>query len=610
MLDLIKNFAQYQKTIKDYWRSRVFDTYFKSQCATSLRNRVSKMDSCWDLIPSTGSASVGQRFLQETYYPLVKAQIKLRRAISSNAFRYEPFFTYSSYGNTPTENAQNITQLVDSNNKNTKYRQTILLPSINYASRYGTAVIYTEYQEMVESGYQTIYDPMIGVSRKYGPLNISKSAKSYVIDPRHYFQNPNIIDSDESDYRGMIKRIPLSKIIEYYKTNPELFIKENIEKVLQKMKKSSIKEPEYVDPMGRQSKNDYNNVITQDLCIGQCQFHFEDNEDDQTYYTVWSIGEEIIRFQDNPYDRNMNQFTIITMEPRFDTWHGNSPAEDSVGNENAVNLINGIGLENLLASMNRYIFFNKNAFKDGFGNRPLNFLNPVDVSPTIALNNIMWQYQAPDISGSSNELMYSRIMQNDQRLAAASDVTNPQESGGMTNKTATAANMLQQRSDISNADIIEMMSMAYAKLGTKQELIIQQFIGNDGGVRIRPRANQQEKLLQKNEFLGNYYCYTNVQKTYYGRMQELQNTITWLINMIPSVPALQQANMAKLISETLKTVNDLNVDDIIPPELVQQIPGYQQSQVQPGQEQAGVAQENGGTDMQEQMEPAEMALAA
>lgn len=601
-LGIMENFPKYEKTISKYVRERVLNTYFPSRCFTSLKTRVNKMQACWDLIPGTGGSSQGQRFLSETYYPLVKEQIKMNRAIASNAFRFEPMYMFSASGNTPMENAINMTELVESNNKHREvlFRQKVLLPSINYTARFGSSVVYTEYQESGKNGYKTSVDPLIGVQRQYGQLEKSQLAIPHIIDPRHYFQNPNVVDPNDSDFNGFIKRIPLSKLISYVKNNPELFIKENIKKVFDKLKKGSVKENEYVDPQGRITANDFNKIITQDLIIGQFQLLFDGNEDDDMRYTIWIIGEDIIRFQDNPYDENMNQFDVITMEPRLDTWHGNTPAEDSVGNENAINLINGVGLENLLASLNRYIFYNKNAFQDNFGSKPLNFLNPVNVSPNIALNSLMYTYQVPDISGNLNEMMYSRILQNNQRTAASADLVNKANAGGMSNQTATAANMAQNQGDIKNADNIEVMSYRYASVGEKISFILKQFMANDGPVSTKPKVNQPAKTLQKTDILGNFYVETNVQKTYYGEMTRYQNVITWLANLMPAIPQLQQANIASLVRQVLRMSQTLKVDDVLP-EQIEQIPGYVQSQVQPGQEMAGAAQQV--NPQQQQMAP-------
>lgn len=591
MIDLVKEFAKYDKQITQYIIERVRNTYFSSQCFKSLTNRVNKMNDCWDL----KSGSTANRFIVDTYYPLVKQQIKMRRAIFSNSFRLDPFFMVSPAGAATTfEAAQNMQDIISANNKNIRFNEVVKWPALNMLSRYGTVVCYVEFSIDGKSVYKTRVNKNFGMVARERENRNKKVAKVTVLDPRHYFQNPLIIDHEYSDYKGHIERLPLAAIIAEYKSNPDMFIKQNIEKVIEEGKKSPLCINEYIDPQGKVSFSDYDKLLMCDVIKGQFVIKIPGNEDDYNYYNAWLINDKIVKFQDNPYDEDMCQYSVITMEPRFDTFHGNTTAEDSVGNENALNLINSVGLENLIASMRRLNVFNKNALPENFGMGGLNQFYGVDVAPNVNLANLVYSSQIQDTSGNFNELMAARINQNEQRLSATSDAVNPSNTAGSNNQTATWVQTANNQGAMLNSDIVEWVGLGFANIGRKQGIIIQQYfgVGDNGqmnGVELTARPQQESRVINKQDFEGEFEYKTNAFKSQIGEIMEDQNMVSWLQNLIGANQSLQNVNIQKMVHDIIRKSQKWNVDDIIPQQ-IQNVPGYQQS-IQPQQQGGGSVNE-------------------
>lgn len=617
MIDLVANFSKHEKVIARYVRERV-DYYFKHpKCYPGLKTRIQRLNASWDMqiaAPKTNTMrnSSQQQFLAQLNYPLVKQQMLTRRAIFSNNFRSDPIFSLRAIGNTPEENAINMQDLLQGNNEQIQFRQKFLMPSINQVCRWGVNVAYVEYDQNQEFAWRTIADPILGSKRLYGPVKSTKNAVVCPIDPLNYFQNPDIPDSDQSPYRGHIDRWRMSQFINRVKNAPDVYIKENIEKVLKDVKKSNHLEDYYYDQQKGNGRHDYDKIMINDIIRGQFQIHIDGNEDDCTYYYIEMIGDTIVRFQDNPYDLNLNQYVVLTCEPRWDYWWGNTPAEYSIANENSLNMLLGVSLENTLESMRHYIFYNKNAIDPMLWQRAgSNAKIPVDVNKDVALNNIFFTYQVPDNSSQLVGQAYARILENDQRLASRPDLNRPTAMGGPSNKTATAALEMANKGDMMDADILEQYASRLELVGRAEVIILQQFLGNMGPIMIRPSNQQRTRTITKAGITGNFGfdMETALQKSYQGEMLRYQNVITWLLNLVNSgLPV--QPNFEPLIKQVLKMGQFMKLDQVLPEGQMMNQPGYVPSANIPGQELAGPGQEvpPGMPEIEEQGEVEEEAM--
>lgn len=589
MIDYIKNFAKYQKKISQYLTGRI-DCYDRSRCKAMYKARVERLNCSWDMTPPNSTKTrrgSHSNMLIGLTYPLVKEQILVRRSIFTANYRPDPLYSLKAIGNTPREHAQNMQDILEANNEQMRYRQNTFIPGIDLVCRTGTAVVFTEYCEYSEMGWQTIVDPIFGSRRVYGPTKNTKNAKSTSFDFINYFQNPRIVSSDASEIRGHVEPVRLSTLVSRYKQNPDLYIKENIEKVIKDIKKEHFKKDEYyTDQQGKESAKDFGSVNAF-VRRGQAQIQLEGNEEDSTYYYFEMVGDTIIRFQDNPYDRNMNQYDIWTCEPRREYCWGNTPAEYSIQNEDAVNILNGLGLENAIEGMKRYIFYNQNAISPSlFRNAAHNGKIPVDVSKDIALNNILYQYQPQDTALPAIDHAYRRLMENNQRVTSTPDLNRAPASGGATNKTAYAADAMVKIGSNLDADILEKFSHCIAKTGEKQTIVLAQFLGNFGPIMISPEQAESARVVQKAQIMGNWVVHmdTSAQKNNQGEIMRYQNIVTWLLNLASAGIPLN-TNFEPMVKQVLKMGDFAHIDEILPP---QQAQTPQQQQI-PQQEQEIVA---------------------
>jgi len=599
MRDLVKDFAKLEKEITAYVKMRP-EFYFKSDCYKKLVARCNRLDSSWDM--ELAGTRRHQRknesrtqFLGQLAYPLVKEQMLIRRSIFTSNFRSDPIFSLRAIGNTPKENAINMQDLLESNNEQTRFRANTLRPSIDMVSKWGSSVIYTEYLEDQEKGWRTVADPVFGAQRVFGIVKNTKNAVCYPLDIRNYFQDPRVVDNNESGFRGHIERRRLSWLVANYQSNPDNFIKENIEQVIKDVKAKTIfKDRNYTDPQGRSTVHDFDQITVNDIMRGQFQIHIDGNEDDETYYTVWMIGDKIIRFQSNPYDMNLNQYTVLTCEPRYEYWWGNTPAEASIQNENSMNLLLGMSLENAIEQMKRYVFYNKNAINPNlFQAAASNSKIPVDVARDVNLNNVLFQFQPQDSAATSINEAYRRIMENNQRVSTTPDLNRPPASGGASNKTAYAADIMANVGNNMDMDILEQYSYCLAKVGEKQTIILAQHLGNFGPIMIRPTNTQDQRMVEKVNITGNWLVYmeTALQRSNSSEIMRYQNIVTWLLNLVNSGLPIQP-NFEPLIKHTLKMGKFAQVGEVLSDQeaMVQQ-PGFVPTQTQPGQELAGAGQE-------------------
>jgi hypothetical protein len=569
MLDLVKDFAKYEKSITSYIKERI-NSYDKSECKALLKSRITRLNSSWDMVVGGGDY-IQNDFLGQISYPLVKMQIISRRAVMSNNFRADPMFTLTPIGNTPADNATNVQDLMESNIRQTMFRAKVHKPATDMTCKWGSCVVFTEYNHNQVKGWKTTVDPMMGATRKYGIIKSTNNAVSTPINPLNYFQSEYYVDNESSRIRGHRERITLAQLINRYNQNPELYIKENIEKVIKECKSSSGLDKDFYDEQGKITKKDYDSVGVTDVQRGQVQIHIDGNEDDETYYHFEMVNDKIVRFQDNPYDMNLNQYTIMTCEPRYDYWWGNTPAEYSQANEDRLNLLLGMSIENAIESMKRYIFYNKNGINPGLMNRAAhNAKIPVDVSPEVQLNNLLFTYQVPDLSSKALGDAYARILENDQRLSSSPDLSRPTAMGGQQNNTATAATILTNKGDIQDADILEYYSNRLVEIGKNHSIILVQFLGNFGPVLISPQNKNNIRIVEKSNLVGDYEFSmdTALQKSYMGEISRYQNIVTWMNNLIHSgVPI--QPNFVPLIKQILKMGQFLRVDEVLPDQPVQ-----------------------------------------
>jgi hypothetical protein len=592
MIDLVKEFVKYEKKLSEYIDNRI-GHYKDSECYKLLDQRIKILNASWDM-RSGDLDNLGKfNFKANISYGLVKQEQLAKRAIFSNNFRNEPLFTPKAIGNTPDENAINMRDLIMSNNQQTHFRHKVLMPGNGGVAKIGVQIVFTEYCNDKTMAWRTVADPVLGSKRMYGPVKDTHNAASYLVsDPRNYVQDPCVTESDESPYRGHYEPWSLASLVNRIRQNPDLYIRENVEQVIRKYVKDGYKSEYYFEG---KTGDDYGKTILNDVFRGQFQFHIDGNEEDSTYYYIEKIGDLIIRFQDNPYDMNMNHYTVLTCERRDEYFWGNCSAEYKLTNENNLNLLLSLDLDNAIESMRKYVMFNKGAITmEAFRRASHDGIIGVDNVPTdIPIQNLFYTYQIPDNSGQTVGNTYARMMQNNQEFSSSPDINRPKAMGGPENKTLGAAQLATESGNIKDADILERLSFCWALVGDKISVIMQQFLGNFGPILVRPGMVESMRWLEKYQFTGNY-CFemdTALQQNYMGEILRYQNIVTWLQNLINGGAQLPR-NIYPFVEQTLKMGKFLKVDEYLD-QSQQQItaPGMVPTAPQPGMETAGAAQE-------------------
>jgi len=534
MIDLIKGFKKHEKLISQYITDRKV-AYERSKCKKFLLQHIERLDSSWNMeVPGDS----GNSYQGQLCYALVKQIMLSKRALFTSNYRQDPVFTMSPIGMTPAASAEAMQQAVERNNQLTKFRHSFLIPNINKMIRWGTGVAYTEYDNVSEEGYKTTIDALGNVKREYGIVKRDDLIRTYDIDVRNYGQNPDIISAEESDINWHIERWKMSELEARYKANPEKYIKENVEKVIKSIKqKHFFQDKQYVDAQGRESMKDYGRYIPMDVTRGQAQIFITDNTDDATYYNFEMVGDIIVSFQDNPYDMGMKQHTVLACEHRIEYFWGDTPASYSIQNENTLNLLHGMSVENAIQSMDRRIFYNSNAIDpDSFDRTPFNGRIPVNVAKDVNLNNVLYQSQPQDTAGSEVAQAHAIVLENHQRTTTEPDLNRNPSQGGPSNKTATAAKIIDDLGANQDADILEQYSMDLTRVGEKIMNGIGQFVANTHPLII-PQENKQEVIeIHKNQLLGDYAAKvdTALQRSYLGDDVSIKNHITWLNNLVNS----------------------------------------------------------------------------
>jgi len=141
-IDLIKNFAKYEKTLATYIDERIlYDR--SSDCHKLLEKRINLLNASWDMRSGDENTLGRFNFKTNMSYGLVKQKQLSWRAIFSNNFRAEPLFTPKAIGNTPDENAINMRDLLQANNDQTHFRHKILMPGNSSVAKIGIAITFT-----------------------------------------------------------------------------------------------------------------------------------------------------------------------------------------------------------------------------------------------------------------------------------------------------------------------------------------------------------------------------------------------------------------------------------------------------------------------------------
>jgi len=251
----------------------------------------------------------------------------------------------------------------------------------------GCAVTCSQFEHRQKNILRTV-NTEFGIQQINQPEN-RKNVWNYRVHMLNYGQDPLIADPEFSSFKFVIEDIPLSKIITQYQKNPELYVKKNIESIIKDSKAEMYKDNYFY--RDDKSLNDYTKSgvnrrkFFAQICING-------NQDDDTKYYVEMIGDRIVRIQKNWLDYDEDFFTVFTMRNRSDYWWGNAPCEDVIPHENWMHMVMNLSADNVLKSMEKYIFY----FKDALDHSDINARHssggwiPVSRKDAMQLQNVIY----------------------------------------------------------------------------------------------------------------------------------------------------------------------------------------------------------------------------
>lgn len=561
MIDLVKNFNLREQDITR-WVMNNKEAYKASSCYKRLKNGYTRLRDSNDMV--FGGQGGGGTFKSKVAFPIVKTRTILRNAIFSQNFRGDPLVSVLKAGNTTKEQALNMQKLLSHNLKATMFRDRAFRKIKLSASKYGTAVAYTVFNEDSKKGFKT-QQTAYGIDRVFGTLDKNQLAINIPIHILNFITDPDITDHYQSPHQGHEERINLSTLINRVGQNPDNYIGENVKKVILRAKKESLEDKDYYSDV----ESTKNNKFKLDLYRTYAQINIKGNEDDVGHYYLEIVGGKIIRIQRNPNDRDLVPYSVFTYYPRDEAWWGNSDSEFVLPHENFTNLTMGIKADNMLRAMQQHIFHAKGTIDPSdWNNRVVNGgMVGVDLKDGMDLNKMLHFNQFTDTSVLAVDSMMREIKENQQQLSARPDFfSRTSRTGPLQNTTATATNVLEEQGDVIESEILEGFEAGLKTMSRNDLILLQQRLPNDEGFQISPDANSQ-LTLEKQDILGDFAfsIKTSLTRNKTNELIRLQNFFTFLMNLRGTQdPAAMRINLPPIVERLLKSADVGDLEEVYP----------------------------------------------
>jgi hypothetical protein len=572
-LGLVKNFQKYQKKIFSYSKSRL-DNYYSSPCFEKLVKRMQKLDNSIDFKTNKSRDSIQNDWLSKIVIPYGHEAYLINRAVLNKNFINDPLITFEAINDTDYQNAVNAQDTVNQNFKSTQFRDKVARQVHKHAGRYGSAVVVSFFHGSTKTVKRT-RETSLGMGqvqeeqKKQNVINV-------VVDLRNYFQNPDVADPEESDFQGFIQRWHLSKLINTAKESPELYIIENLKKAIKEAKESATKNPHYA----ASKQMDWHRFGV-DVEHWYGKINIEGNEDDETIYYMETVGDNIIRFQDNPFDEEIRPITIFGMDKRLEYWWANTPVEKVIPAENFAHLTLSMTADSTWKSIQNYILYPEGgidiaAINDR--NKNGGFI-PVDPEIMKDYKNPFIPWQRQEISTGAVQYMMAEAKETMQRVSTKADLGRQGLSGGLKNDTAYAANLIENQADALQMDYLSEMSAGYKNIGKVNYIMLAQFLDDEFMLKGNPKMGAQ--IMNKRNILGdfNFSVESSLTKNTQTELMKHQNAITWIMNLINTGnPQFQNIDVRRLVKTVMKKFDlEADVDDIMPDNKIQGFDGTLES---------------------------------
>lgn len=565
MIDLIQRFEAKESEIGEYVKSRS-EAYYTSDCFKILDRRMNDLQNSNDLKPA---ALRRNQWISNVVFPIVKERSLLRRAITAANYRAQDTFNLLGIGSTPQENAVHAELVLNLNMAHTFFKMKCLKPCINTASKFGTSITYTYWKDDDSEKLKTVHNPQTGEYERVRVSSNQKNAVSCEVNPRDYFQNPDIPEPDQSDFQGHYKRVHINELVALLED--ESYIRENLVQAIEDLKKGTGLKT------GRPWQDKDAGKWGTDILHWEGFIRIKGNEESEQKYCCEMIGKYVIKLSVDDYDEDISSYTVLNFDKRHEFWWGNSDSEYVVSHENFLNTFLSMSADNALRSMQQYVFYAKDTISPGDINNVYrnNGFIPVDVKNT-NLSQMINPFQPGNLSLGPAQFITQMVNDSVQKMSTKIDLSRKSDTGGVqNNSTATAANILAGQSDVLESDLLENFDFGVSEIGRKSLILLQQFLTEL--FFVRPRPQDSEKPLYKYQILGDfdYQINSTASKSKQGEMLRMQNLATWLLNVMAN-PVMQQAgfNVVPMVKDILQKAEMPSLDEIIPSEnAMQAAPG-------------------------------------
>lgn len=567
-MDVVNDFEKYEQDITRYALDRV-NTYFSSKCYSKLLNRTKILNDSNNMKFGSGkSANRGaSEWMSKVAFPVVLHARRLREAALNAVFRVDPIVTLSPLSETPHENAIKMQEVLSANFKATKFKQKILKPCVfKSLAYYGNAITRASFDSSVEEFWQTQNTP-VGTQR----INVSKTrrnATNKFVRLLNYFQNPFIIDPEDSDYQGSIEWVTLDYLMK--RVNDGNYIEKNLKHVIQDAKDAAIADGHY-DPTIERDMQRY----TLDLTCMYLKFYLEGNDNFEKDYYVEICRDKIIRIEENQNDYNIRPYSVYSIDNRFDYWWANTDSELQMPHENFMNLVGNIMADNALSSSRRMVLYRKGMLDTAdINNRHKNngFI-PIEIAENQKFQDIMQQVQFQDNSSYNYDQIIREVKESMQSVSSNYNSMSKGSQSGPANKTAYAASLVAQENDIVESSIMESVGNGIIDCGYKNTVLLQQHLSEK--FYLRPEIKMPEKEVWKEEILGRfaYEPANSLEKNAVADVENILNKATQLLNLRNNgATELQALNLVKVFREAIRKMQlPGDVDDILPEAPQQQV---------------------------------------
>ena len=493
------------------------EQWFQSPQYKGLQNNCKQMDQYID-----NNSPATTTFMSDIVPLTIRRAYIEFSALFHKFLETDPLFSVRRNSKISEEQEHNIIAALVDNLEKTYFRERCLLWNIDHIVRYGTAITYSfavddynanslltvkgedgyasgDYVQQKQEGDKAV------VSIPIHPLNvIMDSRANYMVQP---------------DYMGFIGDISVASIATLL-NNPS-YIKENLKKVLELCKQGFPDEHWWGGPS--HEKKDFSRGHS-NISYLWTRLPIEGNEDDPQFYATETIGEDLVRINENTLDDNTIPIAIMRILPRQYTWYGNSPLVDKICIQNLQYWLINTRIESTMRQMDRIIFYRDGGLDVEAINSRHQTNGLVPFRGTQKLEELLY---APNIApqGMNEAQELTELMRREDQDSSAMPNFNPQAEGGPTNKTLGGAQMMASIGELKMTFFTNGMCIGFKDIAKQQVVLLRNIVGDT-------IETTQGKQIPKSHLLGPVMFAVKISNVfnYIREAIDSQNRLTQLIN--------------------------------------------------------------------------------